>query len=139
MKTTLMIAAAAALLIAPGRPRADDLGGNLRSYIADVNRLNREGSPMRIRGRCASACSVYLGVRRVCVEGEAEVWFHAASLPGNGQPDPTGSLEMLAMYPPAVRRWAIATGALEQTKWSVRHRLSGAQLIAMGVARCGPL
>jgi hypothetical protein len=70
------------------------------------------------------------------VAGTAEVWFHAASLPGGAQPDPAGSLQMLAMYPTIVRRWAISAGALEDTSWSRQRMLTGEQLIGMGVPRC---
>ncbi|MDB5651079.1 MAG: hypothetical protein JWL62_2599 [Hyphomicrobiales bacterium] len=114
----------------------DDRGGNLRAYVTDVARLNRDQLEKRIGGLCASACTVYLGVKKVCVEPDAEVWFHAAFLPGSTKPDPTGSLEMLSYYPPNVRRWAIARGALEQIEWSTDHKLTGDQLIAMGLRRC---
>jgi len=79
---------------------------------------------------------MYLGVRKVCVEPDAEVWFHAAHLPGDGRPDPLGSLEMLSYYPKKVRAWAIDVGALEKTEWDGGNVLTGRQLISLGIRKC---
>ena len=113
-----------------------DAGGNIRAYAAEVSRLNRTGSVKVISGVCASACTMYLGVKKVCVEPDAEVWFHAAHLPGDDRPDPLGSLEMLSYYPKKVRAWAIRVGALERTEWDGVNVLTGRQLIDMGITGC---
>jgi hypothetical protein len=113
-----------------------DTGGNIRAYAADVSRLNRTGAKKVISGVCASACTMYLGVKNVCIEPDAEVWFHAAHLPVEHRPDPLGSLQMLSYYPKKVRAWAIQVGALEKTEWDGANVLTGRQLIGMGVARC---
>lgn len=115
-----------------------DLGGKLERYVEDVERFNREGRLKRIAGVCASACTIYLGVKNVCVDPSAELWFHAASRPRDNLPDPAGSLRMLAYYPPPIRRWAMSSGALEQTTWSVRHMLTSVELIRMGMRPCPP-
>ena len=78
-----------------------------------------------ISGVCASACTMYLGVKNVCVEPDAEVWFHAAHVPGDHRPDPLGSLQMLSYYPKKVRAWAIQVGALEGTEWDGSSVLTG--------------
>src|SRR4051794_40359078 len=48
-----------------------DTGGNIRAYAAEISRLNRTGSPKVISGVCASACTMYLGVRKVCVHPDS--------------------------------------------------------------------
>jgi hypothetical protein len=139
VKSPLHIVLALTVLVTvlvPTWARAGDLGGKLRAYTAQVERLNREKRAKRISGVCASACSVFLGVRRVCIERDAQVWFHAAYQPASLRPDPTGSLVMLSYYPRRVRRWVIQTGALEQTSWSAEHMLTGEQLIQMGLSPC---
>src|SRR4051794_79927 len=113
-----------------------DLGGHIRAYVAAIAHLNRTGAAKVISGVCASACTMYLGVRNVCVEPDAELWFHAAHLPGEDRADPLGSLKMLSYYPRKVRGWAIQTGALEKTKWDGTKVLTGRQLIQMGIPRC---
>ncbi|MDE2579458.1 MAG: hypothetical protein KGL46_11675 [Hyphomicrobiales bacterium] len=115
----------------------EDGGGNLRAYLAEVDRLNAQGASKRIEGACVSACTAYLGVRKVCLARTAELWFHAAHLPGGG-PDAAGSLELLARYPEPVRQWAIQTKALESVSFEDDHRLVATQLAQMGVPLCNP-
>jgi hypothetical protein len=116
--------------------KAMDSGGNIHAYAAAVDYLNNAGRKKAIVGVCVSACTMYLGVRKVCVDPEAELWFHAAHLPSNTRPDPAGSLIMLSHYPKHVRAWVIQVGALERTEWDGRAVLSGRQLIGMGIRAC---
>src|SRR5215207_2492541 len=132
----LALTVLAVIVSAPAYAQEGDLGGNLGAYTAKVDRFNRENRTKRISGVCASACSVFLGVRRVCVERDAQVWFHAAYEPASLRPDPAGTLVMLSYYPRRVRRWAIQTRALERTSWSAEHMLTGAELIKMGLSPC---
>lgn len=131
----LTLAAAGACQNVPFAPLQDS-GGNLRGYVAEVRRLNAEGGSKAIRGVCASACTIYLGVKNVCVEPTAQFWFHAAHLPGDARPDPLGSLEMLSYYPPRVREWVIRRQALESVDFDDAKKLTGEQLVLMGVAPC---
>ena len=128
------LAVGACQSVSPAAPR--DSGGNLRSYVADVQRLNAQGAPKAIRGVCVSACTIYLGVKNVCVEPTAQLWFHAAHLPGDSSPDTLGSLEMLAFYPPRVREWIIQSGALVSTGFDNSKMLSGKDLTSLGVPAC---
>lgn len=116
--------------------RLQDSGGNLRGYVAEVRRLNAEGASKAIRSICASACTIFLGVKKVCVEPTAQLWFHAAHLPSDTRPDALGSLEMLSYYPPRVREWVIRTQALESIDFDDAKKLTGEQLVLMGVAPC---
>ncbi len=131
---------ALALMLAgcQGAPLATprDAGGNLRAYIDEARRLDARGAPKAIRGVCASACTIFLGLRNVCVEPGAQFWFHAAHLPDDPRPDSLGSLEMLAFYPPRVREWVMRSGALDNTDFDRAKMLSGEALIAMGVSAC---
>jgi hypothetical protein len=140
-KSALLLRALAPALVvcacqhSPLAPTGDS-GGNLRAYVAEVRRLNAEGAPKAIRGRCASACTIFLGVKNVCVEPTAQLWFHAAHFPNDRRLDPLGSLEMLAFYPPRIREWVIHTGALESVDFDEAKKLTGEQLVLMGVAPC---
>lgn len=119
------------------RPAPADDGGRLLAYIAEVDRLNARGEAKRLDGRCASACTVFLGVRRVCVTARARLWFHAAHTTApTATPDPFGTMKMLAYYPARVREWAIRTRALEAVQFSDDKSLTGEQLVGMGVAPC---
>lgn len=113
-----------------------DHGGPLAIYRAEARRLDAAGEALAIRGLCASACTIFLGLRKVCVAPGAVFWFHAARLPGAQAPDPLATLEMLSSYPPAVRDWAIRVKALESLDFDGAKALSGDDLIRMGLPRC---
>jgi hypothetical protein len=117
-------------------PDARDDGGALAAYAEEARRLNARGERKIIDGDCASACTLFLSVRHVCVTRRARLWFHAPHVPGDAAPDALGGLQMLAYYPPAVRAWAIRTHALESAEYSPDRSLSGEELTAMGVAAC---
>lgn len=113
-----------------------DAGGNLRDYIARFRAIEAARASLAIRSDCASACTIFLGLRRVSVGPGARFWFHAARLPGDDRPDPLGSLQMLSFYPEAVRKWAIRVKALESAEFDPSRMLTGDDLARMGVPRC---
>nr|WP_255609183.1 hypothetical protein [Methylosinus sp. Sm6] len=114
----------------------EDYGGTLAAYREEARRLDASREELAIRGVCASACTIFLGLRRVCVAPRAVFWFHAARLPGAAAPDPLATLEMLSLYPPAVRDWAIRTHALERLDFDEAASLTGEELVRMGARRC---
>lgn len=117
----------------------DDPGGSLPARVAQVARLRAEGAVVEIRGRyCLSACTLYIGLPRACVSPATVFGFHGPSSRFYGISLPPRQFEhwsrvMAAHYPPRLRRWFMA---------SARHvtmgfaRLSGRELIALGVAAC---
>ncbi len=52
-----------------------DPAGLVMNYYAKV----RASHDIQIRGDCASACTMYLASRGVCVAPDARLWFHAAT------------------------------------------------------------
>jgi hypothetical protein len=44
------------------------LGGSLRDYDGTVHQYNASGERFRIRGRCQSACTLFLAIKNVCIE-----------------------------------------------------------------------
>ncbi|ATQ66918.1 MULTISPECIES: hypothetical protein [Methylosinus] len=114
----------------------EDYGGTLAVYRDEARRLEASGEELAIRGVCASACTIFLGLRKVCVEPGAMFWFHAARLPGGAAPDPLATLEMLSLYPRRLRDWAIRAHALERLDFDEAASLTGAELIRMGARRC---
>jgi hypothetical protein len=113
-----------------------DYGGPLAAYREEARRLDATGEELAIRGLCASACTIFLGLRKVCVAPDSVFWFHAARLPESGAPDLVATLEMLSYYPAALRDWAIRTKALERVDFDAAHALTGEELIRMGARRC---
>lgn len=111
-----------ALLAIPAHARPIDNGGRIGDYIERI--VAASGQRHEIAGDCISACTMWLGYRWTCVRPDAELWFHAGSIP-------VATETMFAMYPPRVKRlvWP----------FMLSHHLVGVpgwQLIRLGVPRC---
>jgi hypothetical protein len=44
-----------------------------------VSEYNQSGELFRIDGHCQSACTLFLAIRNVCIESDAELLFHAVT------------------------------------------------------------
>jgi hypothetical protein len=94
----LLPAALAAAAPAKSYTVTNDPGGSVDLY-AVAAALTAE--PIRIVGRCESACTEYLGARNVCVSPGARFMFHAAHNV-DGARNEQGVRVMLACYPPSL-------------------------------------
>src|SRR5262245_6866140 len=52
-------------------------GGQFAQFDPVVAEYNRSGELFRIVGHCQSACTLFLGIRNVCIEPGAQLLFHA--------------------------------------------------------------
>lgn len=116
MRFTLTAIPLALLILSGPQPEAatirDDLGGQVVKYHMAVVRLNERGSTVRIGGRCASACTLYLSARRYCVEPGAKLQFHAVRYEGNPKAARLWTRWLVSKYPPKVQAWIRARGGL---------------------------
>jgi hypothetical protein len=99
----LALVPAALATVAPAKAYTvtNDPGGPVDLYAMSAAMTHER---IRIIGRCASACTEYLGARHVCVSPNARFMFHAAyNL--DGSRNEQGVLVMLAFYPPSLREW----------------------------------
>lgn len=91
-----------------------DGGGYIDKYYEEVDQLNKDGIRVRIKGSCWSACTLYLTVKKVCVENTASFHFHAPRAQHNGQivysTDTTK--EFLNKYPAHIKAWIERNGGL---------------------------
>jgi len=83
----------------------DDPGGGVAERASEIGRLLSTGRPVVIAGRCASACTLYLALDRVCITDRAVLQFHAPS-------NPALVPAFLSLYPPGIRAWIAAHGGL---------------------------
>lgn len=67
--------AAAALAAGSSLPYGE--GGYVPNFVKIVRQYNMSGDEFRIEGVCKSACTMFLGIRDVCVERDARLMFHA--------------------------------------------------------------
>ena len=52
-------------------------GGYIAQFQPVIDQYNASGELMRIQGHCQSLCTMFLGLRNVCVERSARLLFHA--------------------------------------------------------------
>lgn len=95
-----------------GATISNDLGGQVIAYHSKVRQLDGRGEHVRIAGRCASACTLYLSAKSYCVEHDAMLQFHAVRYEGNPQAARLFTRWMFSKYPPKVQRWITRNGGL---------------------------
>jgi hypothetical protein len=102
-------------------------GGVPGPFLAIVQQYNQSGEPFRIVGHCQSSCTIFLGIRNVCIEPGASLLFHAAR-----NPSTTGI--MRGSYNSAFSAYLDAHHALDT---GTLFTISGAEMIGkFGYRRC---
>jgi hypothetical protein len=97
-----------------------DLGGYIDQYKAKYARIRDAGERVVIDGTCNSACTLVLGIvplERVCATPRASLGFHQAYYDkrwtaGVKVTSVVGTAELMAVYPPPVKRWIAHQGGL---------------------------
>lgn len=104
------------------------MGGWIEKFQPAIDRANATGELFRIRGHCQSNCTLFLGVRNVCVERSAQLLFHAGHGRGpNRHVINAGSTQrMLNAYNARLRQYVVANGYLTRLEFSA---ISGARMI----------
>ncbi len=115
-----------------------DGGGSLQAHIAQIAQLDANGTRIEIRGQCASACTMYLGMQNTCVTPSAKLGFHGpqSQLYGIGLPAEEYQYWTHVMadhYPKQIRAWYLHTAS--QVTVGV-YFISGADAIRMGAHAC---
>jgi hypothetical protein len=116
MKILHALAVAAGLMTAACTPAkaaetleiSRDLGGIVVDYVKRYSNLRDAGGKIIIDGKCASACTMFLGIipaDRVCATKDASLGFHSASrLEGKRRVHAVEfSALMWGLYPQVVR------------------------------------
>jgi hypothetical protein len=136
----ILLAALVSLIIAVSAAQArlveDDWGGWTHKRAAQIAEMDARGECVEIAGICRSACTMYLGLKCVCVHRDAKVKFHGPSLYGLPlSPDYArrAAEGMAQFYPPSVARWYMKHGRHKLWGYST---ITGENLIALGVPEC---
>jgi hypothetical protein len=64
-----------------------EYGGRYARFDPVVSQYNQSGQLFRIEGHCQSSCTLFLGIRNVCIDRNATLLFHAAH-DRRGNPSP---------------------------------------------------
>jgi hypothetical protein len=86
------------LCIAPSAFADVDYGGNVHRYRTLFDQYARRPGVLMLPTECYSACTIYLGLPRVCVKRAGTVYVHGAHSAIDGSDDPASSLFLLAKY-----------------------------------------
>jgi hypothetical protein len=100
-------------------------GGWIQDFQPEIDRANASGELFRIKGHCQSNCTLFLGLRNVCVERSATLLFHAGH--DRKRNINAGSTNrMLNAYNPALRQYVVDNHYMDTLEF---HAISGAAII----------
>jgi len=100
-------------------------GGWIRDFQPEIDRANASGELFRIKGHCQSLCTLFLGLRNVCVERSARLLFHAGH--DRQRNIHAGSTQrMMNAYNASLRQYLVNGHYMETLAF---HTISGAAMI----------
>jgi hypothetical protein len=100
-------------------------GGWFKDFDPVVKQYNQSGELFRIEGHCQSACTLFLGIRNVCIDPGASLLFHAGHDRGrNITAQATG--HMMSAYNGKLRGYLKANHVMETLEFTT---ISGQDLI----------
>ncbi len=108
-------------------------GGWFEKFDPVVAQYNASGELFRITGHCQSACTLFLGIRNVCVERSAQLLFHAGH---NRQRQISAgpTQKLLNAYNSSLRSYLVSGGYMNTLAF---HTMSGADMISkFGYKEC---
>lgn len=109
-------------------------GGSYAPFRAAIDQANASGELFRIRGRCASNCTMFLGLRNVCVERSARLMFHAGHGKDSKEFNAAATQRMTNAYNSKLRDYVTANHYMEKASFST---ISGARIIdGFGYKEC---
>ena len=121
----VLLALMPARAIAAGSNAGFGMGGNFARFDPVVAQYNASGELFRIEGHCQSSCTLFLGIRNVCIERGASLLFHSAH-DRNRNPSPSRTVHMLDAYNPKLRAYLTAGHYMDTLAF---HTISGADII----------
>jgi hypothetical protein len=100
-------------------------GGWIQDFQPEIDRANASGELFRIRGHCQSNCTLFLGLRNVCVERSATLLFHAGH-DRNRNISAVSTGRMLNAYNAGLRQYVMDNHYMDTLAF---HAIPGAVII----------
>jgi hypothetical protein len=101
------------------------MGGWIAKFQPEIDRANASGELFRIKGHCQSNCTLFLGLRNVCVERSATLLFHAGH--DRQRNINAGSTQrMLSAYNARLRQYVLANHYMDTLEF---HSIPGSMII----------
>jgi hypothetical protein len=102
-----------------------EMGGRYARFDPVVSQYNQSGELFRIEGHCQSSCTLFLGIRNVCIARNATLLFHSAH-DDNGGVSTSRTTHMLAAYNASLRDYVTANHYMDTLAF---HAISGRDMI----------
>jgi hypothetical protein len=102
-----------------------EMGGRYARFDPVVSQRNQSGELFRIEGHCQSSCTLFLGIRNVCVDRNATLLFHAAH-DRSRNVSPSLTSHMLGAYNARLRHYVAANHYMDTLEF---HSISGSDMI----------
>ena len=100
-------------------------GGRFTQFDPIVDYHNRTGELFRIEGHCQSACTLFLGIKNVCIDPGANLLFHAGH-DRNRNINVSATQHFLNAYNSRLRAYLVANHYMDTLDF---HAISGRDLI----------
>ncbi len=111
-------------------------GGPMAKFDAIIGQYNASGELFRIEGHCQSSCTMFLAIRNVCVDANANLLFHASLSPRERDhaPYPERNAHMASHYNSSLRAFVLANHYMDSFTF---HAISGRDIIRkFGYRQC---
>lgn len=116
----------------------NDLGGSIEQRMASIDKLRASGEVVKIKGVCASSCTMLLALKKTCVTPSATLMFHGPSSQFYGVGLSPKEFEkwsnvMASYYPEPIKSYFL--NDWRYTTVGVT-KVSGKKAIDMGIPKC---
>jgi hypothetical protein len=111
-------------------------GGPMAKFDAIIGQYNASGELFRIEGHCQSSCTMFLAIRNVCVDPNANLPFHAAlsAHERDHAPYPERNAHMASHYNSSLRGFVLANHYMDSLTF---HPISGRDIVRkFGYRQC---
>jgi hypothetical protein len=111
-------------------------GGPMAKFDAIIGQYDASGELFRIEGHCQSSCTMFLAIRNVCVDANANLLFHAALSirERDHAPYPERNAHMASHYNSGLREFVLAHHYMDSFAF---HPISGRDIIRkFGYRQC---
>jgi hypothetical protein len=119
---SLLLVSASAMA---GNNAGYEMGGQFARFDPVVSQYNQSGELFKIEGHCQSSCTLFLGIRNVCIDRGATLLFHAGH-DRNKNVTSSATSHLLAAYNGRLRNFVTANHYMDTLEF---HSISGADMI----------
>jgi hypothetical protein len=127
----LLSTSISALAVGSSQPYGQ--GGWFEQFDPIVRQYNQSGEQFRIEGHCQSACTLFLGIRNVCIVRSASILFHAGH-DRSRNISASATRHLMSAYNGRLRAYLVANHVMDTLAF---HTISGSDMVSkFGYREC---